>query len=104
MMDIVNEKSTAYVTVAFSDKAGAPAIPATVTYSTKCKTTGTAIKTNVAVAPAASVEITLDALDNAIQTPANAAEDKLLTVRATYGVNDECNSDYTWRVKNLGGV
>lgn len=103
-MDIVNEKTTAYVTVAFTDKAGAPAIPTAVTYSTKCKTTGTAIKTNVAVTPAASVEIVLDALDNAIQAAANQSEEKLLTVKATYGANDECNSDYAWRVKNLEGV
>jgi hypothetical protein len=103
-MDIVNEKSTAYITVDFTDKTGAPAIPAAVTYSTKCKTTGVAIKTNVPLTPAASVQITLDALDNAIQTATRQSEDKLLTVRAVYGANDECNSEYTWRVKNLDGV
>lgn len=103
-MDIVNEKTTAYITVAFIDKTGAPAVPATITYSTKCKATGAEIKTNVAVPPAASIEIILDALDSTIQNSTNKQEDKLLTVRASYGANDECNSDYTWRVKNLSSV
>lgn len=103
-MDIVNEKSTAYITVAFTDKTGAAAVPATVTYSTKCKTTGTAIKTNISVTPAASVEIVLDALDSAIIDPTHLVEDKLLTVKTTYGASDECNAEYIWRVKNLDGV
>jgi len=103
-MDLVNERSTAYVSVSFVDKDGAPATPLTVTYSTKCKATGTAIKTNVSVTPAPTVTITLDALDNAIQSASNASEEKLMTVRSTYGANDECNDEYTWRVKNLSGV
>lgn len=103
-MDIINERSTAYIEVAFTDKDGAAAIPASVTYSTKCKATGTAIKTNVAVTPAATVTITLDATDNTIQTATNQYEDKLLTVKATYAAGDECNSEYTWRVNNLSGV
>jgi hypothetical protein len=103
-MDLINERTTAYVRVDFTDASGIGAVPATVTYSTKCKTTGTAIKTNVAVTPAASVTITLDALDNAIQNSASQSEEKLLTVRATYGTNDENNAEYRWRVKNLSGV
>lgn len=103
-MDIINERSSAYIEVAFTDKTGAAAIPASVTYSTKCKTTGTAIKTNVSVNTAATVTITLDSADNAIQSAANSTEDKLLTVRATYGAGDECNAEYVWRVTNLEGV
>lgn len=103
-MDIVNEKSSSYVTVDFTDQTGAAAIPAAITYSTKCKTTGIAIKTNIAVTPASSITIKLDALDNAIQTTTNQSEDKLLTVHATYGASDECNDEYVWRVKNLDGV
>lgn len=104
MVDTVNERTTSYVTVAFLDRAGAPSVPNSVTYSTRCKTTGVAIKTNVSVTPAASVLITLDAADSTIQNQANATEDKLLTVRAVYGTGDECNSEYAWQVINLVGV
>ncbi len=103
-MDIVNERSTAYVEVAFTDRSGVAAIPATVTYSIKCKTTGAAIKTNVSVTPATTVTITLDAADNAIQSASNQSEEKLLTVKASYGAADECNAEYSWRVRDLSGV
>lgn len=103
-MDIVNERSSAYITVAFLDKNGAPAIPTSITYSTRCTSTGTAIKSNVTVTPASTIIITLDALDNAIQNTSNSSENKLLTVRSTYGTNDECNDEYAWSVKNLTGV
>jgi hypothetical protein len=103
-MDTVNERSSAYITVNFLDKTGAPAVPSTVTYSTKCRSTGTAIKTDVTVTPAASVQITLDALDSAIQDSSNNTEIKVLTVKASYGANDECNAEYVWQVKNLTGV
>lgn len=104
MVDTVNERTTSYVTTTFLDRSGVPAVPNSVTYSTRCKTTGIAIKTNVSVTPASSVVITLDAADSAIQNQANASEDKALTVRASYGSNDECNSEYLWTVMNLSGV
>ena len=102
-MDIVNERTSSYISMAFFDNTGAPAIPASVTYSTKCRSTGIAIKTNVSVAPSANIVITLDALDNAIQTPANPTEIKALTIKASYGINDECNAEYVWQVQNLTG-
>jgi hypothetical protein len=103
-MDIVKERSTAYISVSFVDKNGAAAVPSTVTYSTKCTTTGTAIKTNVSVTPASTVTITLDSLDNTIQNANNNSEQKALTVRSSYGTNDECNDDYFWSVSNLLSV
>jgi hypothetical protein len=103
-MDIINEQSTAYVTVSFTDKTNAPAVPSTITYSTRSVTTGTAIKTGISVTPAASIEITLDALDTTIQNPANQYEDAMLTVHSTYGNNDNCNNEYPYRIKNLGGI
>ena len=104
MMDIVNERTSAYISVAFTDKTGAAATPNTITYSTICQSTGTAIKTNVSVAPASTVTIALDALDSAIQAIANPYEYKLLTIKANYGASDECNGEYAWMVKNLPGV
>lgn len=103
-MDEVKERSRSDITVAFTDPAGAPAVPTTVTYSTKCRSTGTAIKTNTSVTPAASVTITLDATDNTIQNAANPHEFKVLTVKSTYGIGDECNDEYVYKVLNLSNV
>ena len=103
-MDFVNERSAAYITVSFTDQTGAPATPSTITYSTKCLSTGIAIKTNVSVTPASSIVITLDALDSAIQNTLNDIEEKLLTVNAVFNVNDESHDEYHWFVKNLSGV
>ena len=104
-MDFVNERTTANVTVAFQDANGAPATPASVTYSTQCVTTGVPIKNNQnVVGPASTITIVLDALDNAIQNQANPQEIKRLTVRAVYNTNDECNSEYVYAVNNLAGV
>jgi hypothetical protein len=103
-MDIINERSSAYIEVSFFDKNGVAAVPTTITYSTKCLTTGTAIKTNITVPPASKVTINLDALDSVIQVASNPQEDKALTIKASYGLNDESNAEYYWRVKNLSGV
>lgn len=100
-METINERCRSDITAAFTGLDGLPSTPASVKYSTRCLTTGAAIKTDVVVSPASSVTITLDAEDNAIRTPANPFEFKVLTVKATYGVNDECNAEYTYRVKNL---
>lgn len=105
MPDIINEKTTAYIDISFLDRNGKLATPTSATYSTYCKTTKTAIKTAAAISSIASqVTITLDALDNAIQNTANATEDKVLTVMATYNTNDQLNSDYNYTIKNLQGV
>lgn len=104
MPDIINERSSAYISVAFLDKTGAPAIPASVTYSTACRTTGIAIKTNVAVTPLSTIQINLDALDSTIQNTANKTEEKALTVNAIFNTNDESHDEYLWYVRNLAGV
>lgn len=100
-MDVVKQGSTAYVKISFRDKAKQLALPSSISYSTRCKTTGVAIKTNVAVTPATQIEITLDALDSAIQNAANKQEEKILVVTAVYGTNDSLVEDYHWLVSNL---
>ena len=100
----VPEKTTAYLTVSFLDKAGAPAIPASVTYRIDCLTTNTAILADTALTPAASIEITLTPAQNAIINQANALEAKRVTVKATYGASDALNDEYDYLVKNLSGV
>jgi hypothetical protein len=103
-MDTVDERSTSAYTVSFFGLNGIAAVPTSVTYSTRCNKTNTPIKTGVSITPASVVTIILDSLDSTIQNTANQFEDKILTVRAVYATNDECNAEYEWLVKNLTGV
>lgn len=98
---IVNEGSTAYLTVTLKDKGGALAAPATLTYSLHCLTTGAVLRNEAALLPASQVEITLTPADNAIQVPANLYETRLVTVKAGYGAADALQEQYEYRVKNL---
>lgn len=102
--DIVNEGSTAYVTLTLKDKAGSLAAPASLTYSLHCLTTGLALREDVALTPGSQVEITLTPADNAIQNAANKYETKVLTVKAGYGAADALNAEYEYQVVNLWGA
>lgn len=104
MSTIVNEGSTAYVTVSLKDKAGALAAPASLTYSLHCLTTGAVLRDDVALTPGSQVEITLTPADNAIQNAGNLYETRLLTVAAGYGAGDALQADYEYQVKNLAGA
>jgi len=101
MSNIVNEGSTAYVTVSLKDKAGALAAPASLTYSLHCLTTGAVLRSDVPLAAASQVEITLTPADNAVQNSGNLYETKLLTLKAAYGAADALQADYEYQVKNL---
>lgn len=98
-MDQVNEGSTAYLTVAFADKTGAPAVPASVNYRIDDITNNRVIRAVTALSPAASIEITLTPADNAISGA--AAETHRVTVTASYGASDALNSQYDYQVVNL---
>ena len=100
----VPEKTTAYLTVSFFDKAGAPAVPSSVTYRIDCVTTNAQILADTPLTPAASIEITLTPAQNAILNQANAKESKRVTVKASYGASDGLNDEYVYVVKNLAGV
>lgn len=100
-MEQVNEKSTAYLTVAFTDKDGVPAAPASATYRIDDATGAGAIRASTALGAGASVEITLTKEDNAIVNAANRFETRVVTVIAVYGASDELRDEYRYQVKNL---
>lgn len=100
-MEQVNEKSTAYLTVSFKDKAGAPAAPASVTYRVDDATGNTAVRASTALGAAASIEITLTKEDNAIVNAANRFETRVVTVIAVYGASDELRDEYRYQIRNL---
>jgi len=100
-IDNVNEESTAYLTVTLLDKDGAEEAPSSATYRIDCLTNGQEIRDDTALTPAASIEITLGAADNAIINQENTTERRLVTVTASYGADDELNDEYEYNVKNL---
>lgn len=100
---IVNEKSTAYLTVTCKDKAGAQAAPSALSYRIDCLTTGQVLLEDTALAAAAEVEITLTPAQNAI-LGGNQQERRRVTVQATYGAADAVNAEFEYVVRNLGGV
>lgn len=99
-MDSVNENSTAYLTVAFADKTGAPAVPTSATYRIDDITNNVPIRASTALTPAASIEITLAPGDNAIA--GRASEIHRVTVTAQYGgAGDAVSNEYDYQVNNL---
>ena len=103
-MDRVNEGSTAYLTVSFLDKNGTASAPSSVSYRIDCLTSGAAIKGDTSVTAGASVEITLSAADNALQSQTRARERRRVTVTGTYGASDAVRDQYDYDVVNLRAV
>jgi hypothetical protein len=99
MSGIVNEESTAYLTVDFLDGNGAAAVPATVRYWVHDCATGALVRGETSVSPAASVTITLAPSDNVVTGDRNA--ERLVTIIATYGADDQVTREFRYNVQNL---
>ena len=103
-MEQVNERSTAYLTVTFKDKAGAAQQPTAASYRIDDVATGTEIRADTSLTPGTSVEITLTTADNAILSPRLEVEKHVVTVTGTYGENDAVRAQYVYEVVNLQAV
>jgi len=104
-MERVNEKSTAYLTVTFRDKAGAAQAPATATYRIDDVATGQPVRSDTDISePGSTVELTLTVADNTLKNPIAAAEQRRVTVTGEYGNGDAVRSEYVYEVVNLAGV
>lgn len=100
-MKLVAERSTAYLTVSFIDKAGGLESPASVQYRIDCETTGQVVRDWTTVPPGPSVEIVLTPTDNAMQDATNESERRTVTVVATYGAADSVRDRSEYYVRNL---
>ena len=101
---IVNEKSTAYLTVTFKDKGGNEEAPDSATYRVDDVDSDTPMKEKTALSVAASVEIKLEPSVNAIVNPDKTYEIRRVTIEALYGASDGVNDEYDYRLKNLAKV
>lgn len=100
---VVNENSTAYLTVSFLDKNGAAAQPTSTKYEVVDD------KNNVldsgSLSPTGGVaELTLTSDVNAMQDASKDREGRLVSVEATYGAGDALASEYRYELKNLHRV
>jgi len=100
-MERINEDSVGYLTAKFYDKDDNLVVPTSISYNIYCLTTGTEIKDATAISPANTVEITLSSIDNAIIVQTNRLEMKLVTITATFGVQDLSVEEYRYFVKNM---
>ena len=102
MIQAVNDKSTAWLTVSLSDRYGNPSPPSSVVYRIDCLSTGQNILAATTVmSPGASFDIQILAAYDAIINSANSEEIKRLTITAIYGSNDQLTAQYDWIVVNL---
>lgn len=99
ILDDVNEKTTCWVTVNFFDKENNPAAPASVAYWLH-DDDGNQLAIGTPAA-AASVEIEIDSSLNAMQDRSLVREKRVLSVKGTYGANDEVNDEFWYNVLNL---
>jgi hypothetical protein len=104
MKATVNESSTSFLTVAFTDKAGAPALPVSLTYRVDCISTGAAVVPETAIFPDTNVEITIAAAENAILDTTNAKELKRVTVVAGFTGGEQHCEEYDYYVRNLSQI
>lgn len=100
-MKLVAERSTAYLTLSFVDKAGALAAPSALQYRIDCKTSMQVVRDWTSWPPGPSVEIVLSPDDNAMQDAGNDSERRLVTVIAAYGLADEVRDTFEYYVRNL---
>lgn len=86
MVDTLNEDSTAFLTVVFTDKAGDPATPTAVNYRVDCLTNGREVRdwTTWSGTLDDTIEIELTPQDNAILSSANETETRRVQVVSTY--------------------
>jgi len=104
-MERVNEKSTAYLSVTFRNKAGAAQAPATATYRIDDVATGQTVRGDTDIGtPDSTVELTLTVDDNTLKNAIAAAEQRRVTVVAEYGAGDAVRAEYIYEVVNLVGV
>lgn len=98
---IVNEESSAFLTVSFYDKNDELTTPSSIQYRLDCLTNDQQIRDWTAFSPASVIEIGLNANDNSIIDQGNFEEIRLVTIEAYFGVSDKLTTTYQYLVKNL---
>ena len=103
--EIINERTTSYLTVTALDADGNPAQPASATYSVMDKESKKDIKENLPLTFVDGVVIiTLDIYDAQILDPNNKREYRRVSIDIIYGDDDELHDEYLFTVANLHNI
>ena len=104
-MERVNEKSTAYLSVTFRDKAGAAQAPASAKYHIDDVASGQPVLGDTEIStPGSTVELVLTVADNTRRNAGAPREQRRVTIEAQYGEGDAVTAEYVYEVANLAGV
>lgn len=104
-LDVVDEKTTAYLTVQFKDKDGNLQNPVTSAYKVHDEDTGTELVSTTVLSPTGGeVEIILAGVAVKMHDETKPKETHVVTINATYAGGQELNADFRFRVKNLSHV
>ncbi len=107
-MDIVNEKTTPVLNVAFYDENGTAVVPTSATYQIDDVTEGRVNQsitgeTSISVL-AASVDIAITDQETKIIDAMLSSEKRLVTVKFQYGTNKRGSKEFRYIVKNLSKI
>jgi hypothetical protein len=110
-IDEVNERSTWFTTVSFTDENGDPVVPATATYRIDDVGSGQQVRDTTDIDPLETEsQIMWEPSDTEILDEANAYETRRMTVSWTYttaaspSVDGVGNAEYLLNIINLRGV
>jgi hypothetical protein len=105
-MFVINEKSTCFITLTFTDESGNLVTPTKVTYQIDDVLSNTAIKASTDFVPtSSSYDLEILWSDNALKSQDNKKEIRKLTVQFTYGATSEKGTaEFLYGIKNLGKV
>jgi len=99
-MDVINEGTTATLTMDFKDENGIAISPDTGTYLIYDKFSGTEIRSGSVYPLATSVAFSLLASDNALQNAKNRYEIRVVYIEFTYGAR-RGSGEYSYKIENL---
>jgi hypothetical protein len=101
ILPVHNEGSTCWIQVSFAGRDGLPATPVTVEYRIDCLTGEEMVLTWTEVEADSEVEIEITSAQNDILDSGNNHENRLVTVKATYGDGDYDYEEYEYILKKL---
>ncbi len=106
-MDTFNEKTTGYITLAFTDEDGTAVTPDSATYTLYNEATGAIINSRDAVSIsglASSYDLELTPDDNVIVDVTKIREAHILMIEWTYNTDKKGKDEYRFKVENLTKV
>lgn len=101
-LTVVNEGTTSYIRVSFTDQDGDDLVPSSITYRVDDLGSGQNLVPATSITPDAGVEIRIPPAINSLIAQGASSETRVATIEASYGAHDDVLIDEVrWLVKNL---